>query len=109
MKTIQPITTWNNGVEKKADGFTMNIAWDNMSSSATFAYQLVKLSTNWEQEVLVSSTLPIGGDDYKNWDADPSANEWAYNWAATKLNLTITGDYVPPVPPAPVEEPTITE
>ena len=38
------------------------------------------------------------GDWILDWDAAIDANEWAYNWAATQLNLTIIGDYVPPVP-----------
>jgi hypothetical protein len=91
---IQPVTTWANGVEQQADGFLMNIAWDNMSTSATFQYQLVKISDSWEQQVLVSGTLIIDGTDYQTWDADPSANAWAYNWAAAKLNLTLILDEV---------------
>ena len=40
------------------------------------------------------------GDVYQAWQT----NEYAYDWVAEQLNLTITGDYVPPVPPQP--EPT---
>jgi len=40
-------------------------------------------------QVLVEGNLAIDGEDYQTWDADPSANAWAYNWAAGKLNLTI--------------------
>ena len=40
-------------------------------------------------QVLVEGNLGIDGADYQTWDADPSANAWAYNWAAGKLNLTV--------------------
>jgi len=34
-----------------------------------------------------------------NYIIDWQTNDAAYNWAATQLGLTITGEYVPPVPP----------
>jgi hypothetical protein len=48
---------------------------------------------------LVNSSLSISGQDYLDWDAATDANEWAYNWAAAQLKLTITGEYVPPTAP----------
>jgi hypothetical protein len=39
--------------------------------------------------LLVSGNLYISGQDYQDWDASPSANQWAYDWAAAQLNLTI--------------------
>jgi hypothetical protein len=38
---------------------------------------------------LIGGQLNISGEDYQAWDADPSANEWAYNWAAQQLNLVL--------------------
>ena len=40
-------------------------------------------------QVLAEGNLGIDGADYQTWDADPSANAWAYNWATAKLNLTL--------------------
>jgi hypothetical protein len=37
------------------------------------------------------------GEAYVQWEVD----SYAWDWVASELNLTITGDYVPPVPPAP--------
>jgi hypothetical protein len=46
------------------------------------------------------------GEDYVGW----VTNEYAYNWVATQIDVTITGDYVPPVPePEPTPEPIIEE
>jgi hypothetical protein len=35
----------------------------------------------------------MSGEDYIAWQT----NDYAYDWVATQLNLTITGDYVPTV------------
>jgi hypothetical protein len=43
------------------------------------------------------------GEAYAQWEVD----SYAWDWVAAELNLTITGDYVPPVPPSP--EPVVTE
>lgn len=40
-------------------------------------------------QVLVSGNINMDGEDYQTWDSSVSANEWAYNWAATKLNLVL--------------------
>jgi hypothetical protein len=41
----------------------------------------------------------MSGEVYDAWET----NDYAYNWIATELNLTITGDYVEPVTPEVVE------
>jgi hypothetical protein len=41
------------------------------------------------REALAEGNLTIDGADYQTWDADPSANAWAYKWAASKLNLSL--------------------
>lgn len=38
---------------------------------------------------LVQGNLTMDGQDYQDWDSTTSANEWAYNWAASKLNLVL--------------------
>jgi hypothetical protein len=43
----------------------------------------------------------MSGDDYDAWET----NEYAYDWVAGQLNLTIIGDYVPPVVEEEVEQP----
>lgn len=40
-------------------------------------------------QILVTGNLTIEGIDYQTWDNDPSANQWAYNWAAAQLNLVL--------------------
>ena len=42
------------------------------------------------------------GEAYTQWEVD----SYAWDWVAAQLNLTIIGDYVPPVHPAPEPTPT---
>lgn len=98
MKTIQPVTSWYNGVEKKATVLSACASTDNLSSAASFSYQLYFISdvstgmTN-ELEQVASGVLSMSGEDYNNWQT----NDYAYNWVAEQLNLTITGEYVPSI------------
>jgi hypothetical protein len=103
-KTIEPISSWQNGEEKQATVFVLTSSYDNLSTSATFQYQLNEVTSSVTSSspffslynTLVNGTLNISGQDYLDWDAATDANEWAYNWAATQLKLVITGEYVPP-------------
>ena len=111
MAQIQPISTWFQGATHQANVFSLYSSGDNLIDSATFKYQLIELIitpgsettvidengdssivTTPDQEfsqTLISGELAINGQDYIDWDSSVSANEWIYNWAATKLGLTI--------------------
>ena len=103
MKTIEAVSIWDNGTVQEAKILNAYCINDNLSTSGTFYYQL--LSENVDLTVgqqLTQGNLTMTGDAYQAWQT----NEYAYDWVAAQLNLTITGDYVPPVPPAPTPEPT---
>jgi hypothetical protein len=93
MAQIQPISTWFQGAEHQANVFNLYSTGDNLVDSATFQYQLIELIVISPEEqtsqTLIVGELAINGDDYIQWDAEINANEWIYNWAADKLNLTI--------------------
>jgi hypothetical protein len=103
-KTIQPVSSWQNGEEKEATQFVLSSSYDNLSTSANFQYQLNELLPTPTPppvppmypmyNTLVNGSLTISGQDYLDWDAASDANEWAYTWAATQLNLTIIADEV---------------
>ena len=106
MKTISPVSIWDNGQVLEAKILNAYCINDNLSTSGTFYYQL--LSENVDLTVgqqLTQGNLTMTGDAYQAWQT----NEYAYDWVAAQLNLTITGDYVPPVPPAPTPEPIAEE
>jgi len=94
MKTIQPINIWNNGTNESATILNLTCINDNLFDSAIFYFQLFSDSLI----VLSNGNLTINLPDYST---DWGSNDAAYNWAAIQLGLTITGEYVPPVPPVP--------
>jgi hypothetical protein len=96
MKTIEPVVfPLNLGTASILNAYCIN---DNLSTSATFYYALLTDTQSQLQE----GNLTMIGEDYIGW----VTNEYAYNWVATQIDVTITGDYVPPVPPEPTPEPT---
>ncbi len=89
MKTIQPIQSWANGQVVEAtllNAWAVNVV---LNTSATFSYNLL----NDAQERLQQGELTMTGEAYTKWTQDA----YAWDWIAQQLNLTITGDYVPPV------------
>lgn len=107
MKTIEEVDVWYNGGNTPATVLSASVQNDNLQNSATFQYQLLSETTmagsTYSYVVpVVTNSLTMTGEDYLNWDT----NDYAYHWIASQLNLTITGEYIPPVPPSPTN-PTI--
>jgi hypothetical protein len=91
MKQIQPISTWVSGEVKTAEYFDLRIIADDLESSCTFYYDLKAKQVDAEGvesagEQVSNGNLSLSGDEYDQWDG---SNEWAYSWAASKLNLVI--------------------
>jgi hypothetical protein len=102
MKTISPIQSWINGKSVTATIFNMYVIGGVLGSSASFYYSL--LDSNLAN--VAQGNLTMSGDAYAAWGND---DEYAWDWAASsdQLNLTIIGDYIPPVPePIVPTEPT---
>ena len=99
MKQISPIQSWINGKSVTATIFNMYVIGGVLGSSASFYYSL--LDENLAN--VAQGNLTMSGEAYLAWGND---DEYAWDWSASKdqLNLTIIGDYVPPVPE--VVEPT---
>jgi hypothetical protein len=89
MKNIQPISIWDNGTNQEATILNACCVSDNLKSYASFFYTL--LGDSMQQ--IAQGNLSMSNEDYIDWQT----NDYAYDWIATKLNLTITGEYVPPV------------
>jgi hypothetical protein len=85
MKQIQPISIWVNGAQQTATLFSMYIVNDNLLNSATFNYQLLDADAN----SLISGNLTMGEPDYDVWGSTSDVNQAAYDWAASKLNITL--------------------
>ena len=98
MAQIQPITTFYNGESVQLTNFVLSSIGDNLSlvalqGQATFYYELqteIKDSEgNTTYQNVITANLSISGADYDSWGSDTNSNQWAYNWAAQQLNLTL--------------------
>jgi hypothetical protein len=104
MKTIEPVVfPLNLGTATLLNAYCIN---DNLNNSASFYYALLSDG----QSQLSQGNLTMTGQDYTDWQT----NQYAYDWIATQIDVTITGDYVPPTTTtttteAPVETTTTTE
>ena len=93
MKIIKPIPMWENGQTQQAT--ILNVFAENiqLDQSATLCWALYSTFNGNLGSTLSKGKLPMLGDDYQQWDNDT----FAWDWVADQLNLTIIGDYVPPV------------
>jgi len=85
MKQIQPIQIWVNGSLQTATVFNLIIINDNLLNSATFYWQLLDSA----EVKLADGNLTMGEPQYDQWGTQSDANQWAYEWAATQLKLTL--------------------
>jgi hypothetical protein len=90
MKIIKSIPIWDKGVTKEAVILTLKIVDGQLFNYTTFLYQLL----TEDKSVLSQGNIVIDGQDYNAWSDD---DNYLFDWAAEQLNLTIIGDYVPPV------------
>lgn len=95
MKTIEAVPVWDNGVVQQAvilNSYAVNVT---LNTSATFWYGLFAEAEdgNIGQQV-AQGNLNMTGEAYAEWTQDA----YAWDWVAEQLNLTITGDYIKPVP-----------
>ena len=85
MKQIQPLVLWVNGQQVTATLFNLIIINDNLLNSATFYWQLLDA----DSVKLQDGNLTMGEPDYDVWGSSADINLAAYQWAASKLNITL--------------------
>jgi len=85
MKQIQPFQIWVNGQEQTATLFSLIIINDNLSNNATFYWQLLDADAS----KLADGNLTMVEPQYDQWGTQSDVNQWAYEWAATELNITL--------------------
>jgi len=100
MKTISSVLIWQNGQNVQAIYLKAEVQADNLIDYASFAYMLLDADFINVNNGLVG----ISGQDY----VDYQTNQYAWDYIATSLNLTITGDYIPSAPIV-VETATVVE
>ena len=85
MQAIQPLTLWVNGTQQTATLFNLQSISDNLLDSATFYWQLLDA----ESVKLADGNLTMDAADYAIWSSTQDVNLAAYEWAASKLNITL--------------------
>jgi hypothetical protein len=94
MKTIQPVVfPLNLGTATILNAYCIN---DNLSTSASFYYTLLSDT----QVQLSQGNLVMIGDDYIAYET----NQYAWDWIAKQIDVTITGEYVPPQTPSEINQ-----
>jgi hypothetical protein len=93
MKQIEPVTVWSDGQEVQADGLNAYVVSDNLLNQAVFYYGIGTIVYNLypalpSVNVLASGKLTMTGQAYE----DYQTNQYAWDWVAQQLNLTIVGD-----------------
>jgi hypothetical protein len=93
MKTIEPVSIWDNGQTVEAtilNAYAVNVT---LGTSATFYYSLLsETAEGYVGSQVAQGNLSMSGEAYTQWEVD----SYAWDWVAEQLNLTITGDYIPP-------------
>jgi hypothetical protein len=92
MKTIEAVSIWDNGTTQTAtilNAYAVNVT---LNTSATFYYSLMAETEGGTVGTqLAQGNLTMSGEAYTDWTVD----NYAWDWIAEQLNLTITGDYAP--------------
>jgi hypothetical protein len=90
MKQIQPVMVWSGGQELEANGLNAYVVSDNLLNQAVFYYGIGQIVYSYTLtiNVLAAGQLTMTGQDYINWQT----NQYAWDWVAQQLNLTIIGD-----------------
>ena len=86
MKKIKPIQIWDNGKLIEATQFQLKAINVQLENSAIFYYTL----SSENNSMLREGNLTMDGKDYQDWQND----EYAWNWAASKLNLKILPEII---------------
>ena len=86
MKKIKSIQSWLNGQLIQATKFKLYANDVNLELSASFYYALF----SEDNIIITDGNLFMDGTDYQNWQND----EYAWDWAATKLNLEILPEVI---------------
>jgi uncharacterized protein YhfF len=92
MKKIEPVTIWKNGEQLEANLLNAYIINDNLSTTCSFYYSLNTSGEGTEAmplilgQVVAEGNLTMDGENYLAWNG---SNDYAFDYIAEKLNLTL--------------------
>jgi hypothetical protein len=85
MVNIQPITIWINGQNLIATQLDLISVNDNLYNTCLFQYFLLDV----EGIQITTGNITMIEPDYSQYSTSPDSNNFAYEWGATTLGLTI--------------------
>jgi hypothetical protein len=86
MKKIKSVQIWDNGILIEATQFQLSAINVQLNNSASFYYSLL----SDDNAKLREGNLCMDGKDYQDWQND----QYAWDWAATKLNLELLPEII---------------
>jgi hypothetical protein len=95
MKRIEPITAWKNGEQLEANLLNAYIINDNLATSCSFYYSLNTSGEGTEAmpmimgQAVAEGNLTMDGEQYLGWNG---SNDYAFDYIAEKLNLTLINE-----------------
>jgi hypothetical protein len=94
MKQIQPFIIWVNGKTDIACFMALLCNSDNLTNQAVFYWAFYDNIDNQPGNKLTDGNITMIPPDYDLWDT----NDFAWNWAASTLGVTITGTTIGEIP-----------
>lgn len=85
MKNIQAKSIWVNGEEKNAELINVYSIYDDLSTMATFKYELLTI----DKIELAKGNIDIANEEYLLWGVATDINLSAYEYVVQKLNLIL--------------------
>ena len=90
---INNVSIWSNGTSTSCNEFQLRAVSDDLTTAATFYYQVGVLTPATEEaaESFSSKTdgnLTCSGNDYSEWANNLFSTDWILEWGCEKLNLT---------------------
>ena len=92
MRRIESVLVWKNGEQLDASLLNAIIVNDNLETACTFYYQLLTGGDGTEAmpisvgQSVAEGNISLNGEDYLAWNG---SNDYAYEYIAEKLNLTL--------------------
>jgi hypothetical protein len=96
MKEIQPFTLWVNGKSVIAYYMALICNNDNLLNEAVFYWAFYDVADNKPGNKLTDGNIIMVSPDYELW----ITNEFAFNWAANQLGVTIIPTTIGEIPVA---------
>lgn len=94
MKEIQPFTIWVNGKSVIACFMALLCNSDNLYNQGVFYYGFYDKLDNKPGNLLSNGNITMNNPDYELWET----NEFAWNWAANTLGVTIIPSTIGEIP-----------